>query len=123
MTEGTYKNGVSLAGVVVKDPDCRQTATSGKKVAHLTIQTKHDRFSEFHHIVLWEALAERAAHLTKNDFVQIQGRLQTRSWEDPQTKTKKYATEVVAWSLIIPEKETATPPSPEVRDAAATRFR
>ena len=48
-------------------------------------------------MVLWQRLAEIAGeYLKKGGKVYIEGRLQTRSWDDKQTDQKKYMTEVVA---------------------------
>ena len=112
-----FKNEMHLAGQLVRDPEVRYTS-GGKTVAHLTVLTKYEKYSEFHRVVLWEALAEKAAQLTKGEFVQILGRLQTRSWEDKQTNQKKYSTEIVAFNLVIPGKENNSPKSkPAVRNA------
>jgi single-strand DNA-binding protein len=52
--------------------------------------------------VLWQRLAEIAGeYLKKGGKVYIEGRLQTRSWDDKQTGQKKYMTEVVASDLIL----------------------
>lgn len=56
---------------------------------------------EFHEIVTWRRLAEIAAqYLKKGAKVFIEGRLQTRSWED-QNGAKRYRTEIVAENLIM----------------------
>jgi single-strand DNA-binding protein len=53
-------------------------------------------------VVLWQRLAEIAGeYLKKGGKVYIEGRLQTRSWEDKQTGQKKYMTEVVASDLVL----------------------
>jgi single-strand DNA-binding protein len=53
-------------------------------------------------VVLWQRLAEIAGeYLKKGSKVYIEGRLQTRSWEDKQTNQKKYMTEVVASDLVL----------------------
>jgi single-strand DNA-binding protein len=103
---GVDKNEVHLAGRIVRDPVIKYTATE-KCVASLTVVTKYEKYSEFHRIVAWEKLAEKAADLKKGDFVRIVGRLQTRSWDDKQTGQKKYATEVVAFQISIPADEPA----------------
>lgn len=103
-----HKNEAHIAGVLFKDPEIRHTS-SGKSVASLTIVTKRDKFSEYHKVVVWERLADKARSLAKKgDFVKVVGRLQTRSWEDPQSKQKKYSTEIVAFQFVIPDKEPVT---------------
>jgi len=53
-------------------------------------------------VVLWQRLAEIAGeYLKKGGKVYIEGRLQTRSWDDKQTGQKKYMTEVVANDLVL----------------------
>jgi len=52
--------------------------------------------------VLWQRLAEIAGeYLKKGGKVYVEGRLQTRSWDDKQTNQKKYMTEVVASDLVL----------------------
>jgi single-strand DNA-binding protein len=101
-----HRNEVHLAGLLAKDPVIRYTA-SGKAVASLTVATKYQQSTEYHRVTCWEVLAEKAGKLTKGEFVKIVGRLQTRGWEDAN-QVKKYSTEIVAWQLVIPEKEPAT---------------
>ncbi len=53
-------------------------------------------------MVLWQRLAEIAGeYLKKGGQVYIEGRLQTRSWDDKQTGQKKYMTEIVANDLVL----------------------
>jgi len=52
--------------------------------------------TEWHNIVAWGKLAEIASqYLTKGSKVYIEGRLQTRSWDDQKSGEKKYRTEIV----------------------------
>ena len=80
-------------------------------MAKLTIAT-NERFkdkggewqdrTEWHNVVLWQRLAEIAGeYLKKGGKVYIEGRLQTRSWDDKTSGQKKYMTEVVASDLIL----------------------
>ena|ERR1700674_87287 len=105
-----HKNEVHLAGVLAKDPELRHTAT-GKTVASLTVLTKYQDKPEYHRVTAWERLAEKAGALHKGDFVQIVGRLQTRSWEDA-ANVKRYSTEIVAFQLVIPDEEPAKAAAP-----------
>lgn len=53
-------------------------------------------------MVLWQRLAEiTGEYLSKGSKVYIEGRLQTRSWEDKQTEQKRYMTEIVASDLVL----------------------
>ncbi|PYX07389.1 MAG: single-stranded DNA-binding protein [Acidobacteria bacterium] len=103
-------NKVMLIGNLGKDPEVKYTP-SGTPVAKLTLATNErykdkdgqwqDR-TEWHNIVLWQRLAEIAGeYLKKGGKVYVEGRLQTRSWEDKQTNQKRYMTEVVASDLLL----------------------
>ncbi len=103
-------NKVILLGNLGKDPEVKYTP-SGTPVAKLTIAT-NERFkdkegqwqdrTEWHNVVLWQRLAEIAGeYLKKGSKVYIEGKLQTRSWEDKQTNQKKYMTEVVGNDLVL----------------------
>jgi single-strand DNA-binding protein len=103
-------NKVILVGNLGKDPDIKYTP-SGVPVAKITIAT-NERYkqkngewqerAEWHNVVLWQRLAEiTGEYLTKGSKVYIEGRLQTRSWDDKQTNQKKYVTEVVANDLVL----------------------
>mgnify|MGYP001584766570 FL=1 len=57
--------------------------------------------TEFHNIVLWRRLAEIASqYLNKGSLVLIEGRIQTRSWED-QSGNKRYRTEIVGENIQL----------------------
>jgi len=103
-------NKVILVGNLGKDPEVKYTP-QGTPVAKITIAT-NERFkgkdgnwqdrTEWHNVVLWQRLAEIAGeYLKKGGKVYIEGRLQTRSWDDKQTGQKKYMTEIVANDLVL----------------------
>ena len=107
---GKSLNKVQLIGNLGKDPEVKYTP-SGTAVATITLAT-NERFkdkdgqwqdrTEWHNVVLWQRLAEIAGeYLKKGGKVYVEGRLQTRSWDDKQTNQKKYMTEVVASDLIL----------------------
>ena len=57
--------------------------------------------TEWHRVVVWSKLAEICAqYLSKGRMVYVEGRLQTRSWEDNQG-VKRYSTDVVANNVIF----------------------
>lgn len=96
-------NKVIIVGRLGADPETRQVGNGGN-VARLSVATsenwvdkegqKQER-TEWHRIVVWGKLAEICGrHLSKGRQVYIEGRLQTRSWEDGGQK--KYSTEIVA---------------------------
>ena len=102
-------NKVILIGNLGKDPELKHTS-GGTAVATFTVAT-NERFkdkngdwqdrTEWHNVVLWQRLAEIAAeYLKKGRSVYVEGRLQTRSWEDKQGQ-KRYTTEIVASDLVL----------------------
>lgn len=107
---GKSLNKVQLIGHLGKDPELRYTS-SGQAVASFSLATNErekkpnsdewqDR-TEWHNIVAWGRLAEIASeYLNKGKQAYIEGRLQTRSWDD-QNGVKRYTTEVVASDLIL----------------------
>jgi len=107
---GKSVNKVILIGNLGKDPEVKYTP-QGTPVAKISLATNErykdkagewqDR-TEWHNVVLWQRLAEIAGeYLKKGGKVYIEGRLQTRSWDDKQTNQKKYMTEVVASDLVL----------------------
>ena len=107
---GRSVNKVTLIGNLGKDPEVKFTP-QGTPVAKITIAT-NERFkdksgewqdrTEWHNVVLWQRLAEIAGeYLKKGAKVYVEGRLQTRSWDDKTSGQKKYMTEVVAGELIM----------------------
>ena len=102
MAQGVNK--VILIGNLGADPEVRYTG-DGTAVANFSLATAEswkDRTSgerqertEWHRVVLWRQLAELAKeYLKKGSKVYIEGKLQTRSWDD-QSGQKRYTTEVV----------------------------
>ncbi len=97
-------NKVFLIGNLGRDPEVRTTA-SGQAVASFSVATSRrwkDRdgnrqeHTEWHNVVCWGKQAEIAGqYLSKGKQVFIEGRLQTRSWDDKQSGEKKYKTEII----------------------------
>src|SRR5689334_6716630 len=97
-------NKVILIGNLGQDPELRYTP-GGAAVANLRIATneawtdkngqKQER-TEWHSVVMWGKQAEIVKqYLAKGRQIYIEGRLQTRSWQDKEGN-KRYSTEVVA---------------------------
>ena len=97
-------NKVILIGNLGRDPELR-FVQSGQAVANFTLAT-NDRWTdrdgkpqertEWHRIVVWGKQAENCAnYLAKGRSVYVEGRLQTREWEDKEGQ-KRQTTEVVA---------------------------
>ncbi len=112
-------NKVMLIGRLGTDPEMRYTP-SGSPVTNFRLaagrqwkdpngETREE--TEWFSIVVWNKLAEICnQYLTKGSRVYIEGRLQTRSWDDPQSGEKKYRTEVVANDMIILDSRNDSPP-------------
>ncbi len=102
-------NKVQLIGNLTADPEIRVTP-SGQKVANFSVATNYSwkdpsgmrqEQTEYHNVVIWGALADVVEqYLAKGRKVYVEGRLQTRSWED-QSGVKKYRTEINGSNLII----------------------
>lgn len=95
-------NKVILVGNLGKDPELRYTP-SGAAVATFSLATTNpfkdregNRTTEWHNIVAWRQLAEICGkYLHKGKQVYIEGRIQTRSYDD-RDGNKRYITEIVA---------------------------
>jgi len=96
-------NKVFLIGNLTRDPETR-SLPSGQPVASFGLATnrifnrdgKRESQAEFHNIVAFGRLAEIASqYLTKGKMAYIEGRLQTRTWQDKEGN-KRNRTEVIA---------------------------
>ncbi|MDQ3937379.1 MAG: single-stranded DNA-binding protein [Chloroflexota bacterium] len=92
-------NKVLLSGRLTRDPETRKLAT-GKTVTQFSVATNDYRGgtekSEFHNIVTWDRLAEICGqYLGKGQLVNVEGRIQTRQWED-DNRLRHWKTEIVA---------------------------
>ena len=106
--ERKHRNDVKVAGVLARDPEIRYTPT-GKAVGKFTVASTCGKYTEYHRCVAWEEQAEKLKEQFKKDsFIEVTGRLQTRSWDDKQSGQKRYTTEVVAWGVSNGHDETET---------------
>jgi len=100
-------NKVIVVGNLGRDPELRYTP-SGQPVASFSVATnerwndrdgKPQERTEWHRIVVWGKQAENCAnYLAKGRSVYIEGRLQTREWEDKEGQ-KRQTTEIVAQTV------------------------
>lgn len=103
-------NKVQLIGRLTKDPEVR-TTPNGKNVASFSVATGYSwtdqsgqkkEQTEFHNVIAWGKLADIIGqYLKKGSQLYIEGRLQTRSWDDKTSGQKKYRTEVIADNMIM----------------------
>jgi len=100
-----YLNKVYIVGNLTRDPELK-TLPSGIKVANFSLATnrvwkdasgQRQEAADYHNIVVFGRQAETTAQfLIRGSQALIEGRLQTRSWDDPSTGKKNYRTEVIA---------------------------
>ena len=105
-------NKAMIIGNLTRDPEVR-TTPSGQTVANFAVATnftwndangQKQEKAEFHNVVTWRKLAEIVGqYLKKGSKVYIEGRLQTRSWDD-QSGVKRYRTEIIADQMIMLDK-------------------
>jgi single-strand DNA-binding protein len=106
---GRGLNKVMIIGYLGRDPEMRYTP-SGRPVTSFSVATSRTWTSaegerreetEWFNVVAWGNLAEICkTHLSKNQQVYVEGRLQTRGWED-ETGKKHFRTELVANEMIL----------------------
>jgi single-strand DNA-binding protein len=127
-------NGVNktiLIGNLGADPELRHTP-SGASVCNFSVATneswtdksgeKQER-TEWHRIVVWGRMGEACSkHLSKGRQVYVEGRIQTRKWDDKDGITR-YLTEIVAQHVQFlggngRREDDAPPPSDEWGTAA-----
>ncbi|MFA6458445.1 MAG: single-stranded DNA-binding protein [Patescibacteria group bacterium] len=102
-------NRAQIIGNITRDPEVRQTP-NGQMVATIGVATNRkwknaagefQEEVEFHNVVCWGKLAEICQqYLKKGSKTYFDGRLKTRTWEDPDGK-KNYRTEIIAENMIM----------------------
>ena len=103
-------NKVILLGNVGKDPEIKSTP-SGTMIANLTLATS-DRFqdqggnwqdrTEWHNLVAFKRTAEIIRdYVKKGSKLYVEGKIQTRSWDDKETGAKRYRTEIIVNDLSL----------------------
>ena len=103
-------NKVFLIGNLGRDPEVRET-NGGMPVANFSLATNRrwndkdgnrQEKTEWHDVVCFGRLAEIAGqYLAQGRQVHVEGRIQTRSWDDSKTGEKRYRTEIVCESFQI----------------------
>jgi len=131
-------NKVILIGNLGKDPDIRYTP-GGAAVANVTIATneswkdkntgEQQEKTEWHNVVFFSRLAEIVGeYLRKGSQVYIEGRLQTRKWQD-KSGNDRYTTEIIANEMQMlggrsgggmPDSQSAPPPAEPTSAPAAS---
>jgi len=99
-------NKVILLGHVGKDPEIRST-TGGTLVANLSLATSErykdqEERTEWHNLVAFSRGAEIIRdYVKKGSRLYVEGKIQTRSWDDKNSGEKKYRTEVVVLDITL----------------------
>jgi len=114
-------NKVILVGRLGKDPEVRYTS-GGAPVASVGLATDESYTNkagekikkvEWHNLVIWGKPVEAFVqpYLHKGDLIYVEGKLQTRSWEDKKSGTTKYTTEINVTDIksLQPREGTAAP--------------
>lgn len=126
-------NRVTLIGNLGRDPELRYTQ-SGQAVCNFSIATSErwqdksgdaQERTEWHRIVVWGKSAEACAqYLAKGRPVYIEGKLQTRDWEDKQGN-KRQSTEINALSVqfLGGKQDPGTPAEQQQRQQPAPSAR
>jgi single-strand DNA-binding protein len=120
-------NKAIIVGNLGRDPEIRYTA-SGMAVANFTVATSErwkdknsgemQESTEWHRIVAWGRLAEICGeYLSKGRQVYIEGRIQTREWDD-KDGNKRWTTEIVAREMKMLGQRGDS--APRVSDPAGT---
>lgn len=119
-------NKAMIIGRLTRDPEMRSTP-SGANVVSFSVATNRaytDKDGqkreevEYHNVVAWRKLADIIhQYVRKGGKIYIEGRLQTRSWDD-QSGKKNYRTEIVADNMIMLDNkrsnDNAPPPEQEM---------
>jgi single-strand DNA-binding protein len=123
-------NKVILIGNLGRDPEIRYTP-SGSAVANITLATSEswkDKQSgenvertEWHRIVFYQRLAEIVGeYLRKGSKVFVEGRLQTRKWQDKTSGQERYTTEIIADNMqMLDSKGNASETTPHYEKSTA----
>ena len=100
-------NRVTLVGRLGADPELK-TTTSSRQVVNFRMATdesytdtsgERQEKTEWHRIVAWQRTAELVhQYLSKGSQVLVEGRLQTRKWQDKEGNDR-YSTEIVAFNV------------------------
>jgi len=100
-----YLNKAIVIGNLVRDPELRSLPT-GNKVCSFSVATNRvwkdkngarQESADYHNVVVFGRQAETVAqYMKKGNSILVEGRMQTRSWDDKTSGEKKYRTEIIA---------------------------
>ena len=112
-----FLNKVILIGNLTRDPELK-SLPSGVKVCSFSLATNRvwkdksgvrQEAADYHNVVVFGRQAETVAeYMKKGSSILVEGRIQTRSWEDKNSGEKKYRTEVIADRTQFGPKSSST---------------
>lgn len=128
-----FLNKATLIGNLTRDPELK-SLPNGTQVCSFSIATnetfknaqgvKQERV-EFHNVVCFGKTADNVArYMKKGNQIYIDGKIQTRSWDDTKTGEKKYRTEILANSIQFGNNKSSAkqePSSPQAGDDVPTQ--
>ena len=101
-------NKIMILGNLTRDPELRQTP-AGQSVCNFDVATNRiwtapsgekNQKTEYHRVIAWGKLAEICGkYLVRGKLVFVEGRIETRSWQDKESGAKRFRTEIVAESM------------------------
>ena len=113
-----YLNKAIIIGNLTRDPEVK-SLPNGTAVVNFSVATnrvwkdrdgKKQEATEYHNVVVFGPQAESSGrYLKKGQSVLVEGRLQTRSWDDKNSGEKKYRTEIVADTVQFGPKAAGAP--------------
>lgn len=124
-----YLNKVLIVGNLTRDPELKNLP-SGIKVSNFSLATNRvwkdasgqkQEAADYHNIVVFGRQAETTSqYLTKGSQALVEGRLQTRSWDDASTGKKMYRTEIVADRVQFGSRQESVETSGENQEEPVT---
>jgi single-strand DNA-binding protein len=124
-----YLNKAILIGNLTRDPELK-AIPSGNKVCTFSMATNRtykdasgvrQEKTDYHNIVVWGKTAENVAqYMKKGSQILIEGRMETRSWDDAATGTKKYRTEIIADTVQFGSKGSDAPRASSTSSASSS---
>jgi single-strand DNA-binding protein len=124
-----YLNKAIVIGNLTRDPELR-SLPSGIKVCSFSLATNRvwkdkngarQESADYHNVVVFGRQAETVAqYMKKGSSLLVEGRMQTRSWEDKTSGEKKYRTEIVADRTQFGPKSGGASPSVQSAEAEKT---
>lgn len=125
-----YLNKAILIGNLTRDPELK-AIPSGNKVCTFSMATNRtykdasgarQEKTDYHNIVVWGKTAENVAqYMKKGSQILVEGRMETRSWDDAATGTKKYRTEIIADTVQFGSKGSDAPRTSSAPSAASPK--